>query len=352
MSDLTISAGIARGLLKFATSRGADPADLAAHAGIDRVALDDPDSRVPFATYVELMREAKRMTGDPALALHYAEHVDFTEISVVGLLAHASETMGDALAQMNRYGRLAVEVDGIGKGERFTVQGERDGVWLIDHRKNPNDFPELTETTFGRMSWGTRQFQERPFALEVQVTHADPGYPAEYERIFRAPVSFGCARNAVRMDEAWGQHSLQRLPRYAFGVFSEHADNLLASLESSRSVRGQVESLLIPILHTGQASVNDLACKMGVSRQTLFRRLKAEGATFETILDDLRQTMARDYLSGQKVSVNETAYLVGFSDAAAFSRAFKRWTGVSPREVRRPPQKLLTKTSKLEPAIR
>jgi AraC-like DNA-binding protein len=66
----------------------------------------------------------------------------------------------------------------------------------------------------------------------------------------------------------------------------------------------------------------------------LYRRLKAEGVTFEKVLDALRHQLALHYLSGQKVSVNETAYLVGFSDPAAFSRAFKRWTGMRPREMR------------------
>ena len=61
------------------------------------------------------------------------------------------------------------------------------------------------------------------------------------------------------------------------------------------------------------------------------RRLKEEGTTFENVLDGLRHTMAVNYLSGKKVSVNETAYLTGFSEPAAFSRAFKRWTGTSPR---------------------
>jgi AraC-like DNA-binding protein len=73
-----------------------------------------------------------------------------------------------------------------------------------------------------------------------------------------------------------------------------------------------------------------IAGKMAISRQTLFRKLKAEGATFEKVLDELRHKMALNYLSERKVSVNETAYLVGFSDRAAFSRAFKRWTGTSP----------------------
>jgi AraC-like DNA-binding protein len=88
------------------------------------------------------------------------------------------------------------------------------------------------------------------------------------------------------------------------------------------------------ILHTGDASVDIIAKKLGFSRQTLFRRLKAEGATFEKVLDELRHKMALHYLSGKKVSVNETAYLVGFSEPAAFSRAFKRWTGSSPRTMR------------------
>jgi AraC-like DNA-binding protein len=78
-----------------------------------------------------------------------------------------------------------------------------------------------------------------------------------------------------------------------------------------------------------------VACHLGMSRQTLFRRLKVEGVTFELVLDDLRRTLALHYLGGQKVSVNETAYLVGFSEPAAFSRAFKRWTGSNPSEVRR-----------------
>ena len=83
--------------------------------------------------------------------------------------------------------------------------------------------------------------------------------------------------------------------------------------------------------------MDSVAAQLRLSRQALYRRLRAEGVTFEQLLDELRHKLALHYLSGKKASVTEVAYLVGFSDPAAFSRAFKRWTGKSPRAMRRRP---------------
>jgi AraC-like DNA-binding protein len=117
-------------------------------------------------------------------------------------------------------------------------------------------------------------------------------------------------------------------------VFNAHADALLKSLIDAATIRGQIESHLIPILHTGRTSMSEISARLGLSRSTLHRRLAGEGITFEAVLDDLRRRMALDYLEGRKVSVNETAYLVGFSDPSAFTRAFRRWTGTSPGKYR------------------
>ena len=334
MAELTVAAGLARGLMELAVAKGADAAVLAARSGIAAAELIDQDNRIPFAKYVALMRAGQELAHDPALALHYGETSDMSEFSVVGLLAYSCETFGEVMVQLNRYGRLVIEYDG--GPNRFTVAADAAGLWLTDNRANPNDFPELTESTFARMICGPRRFGVAQTARAVHVTHKAPAYRAEYERIYGAPVTFGAARNAVLLDAAAIAGRIHIQPRYAFGILATHAEKLLKELENSKTARGRVESLLMPILHTGAAGMDAIAAKMGLSRQTLFRRLKAEGTTFEKVLDELRHRMAIDYLSAKKVSVNETAYLVGFSEPAAFSRAFKRWTGTSPRK-RNPP---------------
>jgi AraC-like DNA-binding protein len=332
MPELTVAAGLARGLMEFAVAKGAGRTALLERSGIAPSDLADQDNRIPFAKYVALMRAAKELTHDRALALHYGESNDMSEISVVGLITNASETMLEAFWQLSRYGRLVVEFDG--GPDRFRLAQERGGLWVVDNRRNPNDFPELTESTFARMVCGPRRFGVAQVAKQIHVTHAAPAYAAEYERVFQVPVTFESDWNAMLIDETWMHHRVQLQPRYVFSVLSERAEALIKELEDSKSVRGRVESLLMPVLHKGDASMDLIAGKMGVSRQTLFRRLKAEGATFEKVLDELRHRLALDYLKGRKVSVNETAYLVGFSDPAAFSRAFKRWTGMSPRAMR------------------
>ena len=330
MGEATVSAGIVHGLINFATMAGADRNGLLDQSGITPVELSDRDNRVPMSKYQALMLAAKALSGDQALALHYAEQVDLSELSVVGLITRASATMMDALIQLNRYGKLAVEID-TGIAERFEIVRENGQVWMVDNRINANAFPELTEVTFARLVAGPRRFTDKLKLGAIQFTHKAPPYMHEYDRIFGAPVTFESNRNAMLLDESWLTHPVALTPQYVFGILTEHAEGLLQDLENTAVWRGRTESLLLPILHTGVANIERIADEIGVSRQTLYRKLKAEGTTFEELLDELRHKMALHYLGGSKVSVNETAYLVGFSDRAAFSRAFKRWTGKRPK---------------------
>lgn len=328
----TVSAGFTDHLMQFAIANGADPKALADRAGLRPEDLLDLDRRIPARAYVALMGAAKALCGAPDLALRLGAANDFREISVVGLICYAAPTMGEALQELNRYGRLAMEVDVPARVQRFQMV-QRDGaLWMVDTRTNPDDFPELTESTWSRFICETaRHFPDAPFAKAVHVTHARPDHGDDYEALWKVPVTFSADWNAIRIDPSWLNIPLHNPSGYAFGVLTEHADRLMAELEASRTVRGRVESALLPILHKGVPGMEQAAAGLGLSRQALYRQLRKEGVTYEAVTDALRHTMALHYLNGRKVSVNETAYLVGFSDPSAFSRAFKRWTGSSPR---------------------
>jgi AraC-like DNA-binding protein len=333
MAEPSVSAGVAHSVVEFAVSRGASRPHLLAAADIAPETLADFDHRVPLDRYLALLRAAKIACADPAFALHYGDSVNLAEASVVGLIGYTCETMLDAFSQLSRYSRLIADVD-CGPAEHFELRPDADGLWLLDNRERPNESPELTEIAFSQMVNGTRRFGDTPFVLELRVTFPDPGYRAEYERIFGAPVAFESDRNGMRIDPAWLTYRVAQQPAYVFGVLTRHADAMLEQLEASRTVRGQVDALLMATLHKGETAMGEVARALGFSRDTLYRRLREEGVTYAAVLDELRRKLALEYVAAGKVSLNEIAYLVGFSDPAAFSRAFVRWTGVRPSRAR------------------
>ena len=341
MSAPTISAGYPRGLVDFAVTKGAPRAALLERAGLGEAEIAHQDQRVPLERYVALFAAAADLTGDLAIALHYGEAVRMQEISIVGLICEACETTMDVGRELNRYAALVLDDAG---GEPATLmRGTMEGgaCWV----EVPHDLfaanPPIVVAEFARLVWNTREmfrddaaFAKLAYPREIHFTHADPGYAAEYERVFRAPVVFNSRRNAMQIDAAFLTLRQPPVNRYIFGVLSERADALLKSLQDAATMRGRVEALLGRILHTGAVGMDAVAAKLGVSRPALYRALRAEDVTYEVVLDDFRRRMALHFLADRKVSVNQTAYLVGFSEPAAFSRAFKRWTGKSPRAVR------------------
>lgn len=329
MAELTIAASGVRALLEMAVSRGADRRALLERSMIRPEDLRNGDNRIPFPKYVALMKAGQELCNDPALALHFGEVVDPSEISFTNSIG--AQSLMDAFALGNRYAPLVVEVEDE-TADRFVLSRIGGQLWFIDGRKNANSFPELTESGFARMASSVRRFLgDRKLIRAVHVTHSAPSYRDEYDRIFGVPVVFESDRNALILDESVMSFRPPVAPSGVAQVLTAHADDLLEKLESSKSVKDRAERLLMESLNGGDIGMNAIASKLGLSRQTLFRRLKAENTTFEKVLDDLRQRLAVHYLNGGKKSVNQTSYLLGFSDPASFSRAFKRWTGKSPR---------------------
>jgi AraC-like DNA-binding protein len=329
LSGPTIGAAFAGALFQLAVERGASRLALAERTGLDPLDLADPDARLSFDDYVRLMRVAKELTGDPALALHFGETVDPANLSIVASLGGNGGSSQEALDELNRFSPLAIDVD-IAGGKRMEAVRQGGKLWLVDRRSNPNAFPELTESSFARMVCGARRLG-LDFIRAVHFTHRAPPYRDEYERIFDIPIAFEREWNALQVDESAMSIRLGSQPTYVHSVLVEKADRLLAQLKATATLRGRVESLLLPRLSRGGRRAADIAADLGMSRQTLHRRLRIEGVTFERVLDDLRHRLAVRYLEEESATIDRIAERLGFADRVSFSKAFKRWTGHSPR---------------------
>ena len=257
-----------------------------------------------------------------------------SELSIVGLLMEASKTIGDAYIQMQRYGRLAIEMDQVSKGARFTMVRESGRLFLVDAQRWPEKQPELTESAFAWLVCGPRRYMGRSPVKAVNVAWEKPAYWEAYERVFQCPVTFNARWNALEMYPDSLSWPVQQNPKYVFGMLTERADALVAELTQTRTTKGRLHNILVSHLHKGEITAEGAAKQLGLSRQTLFRRLKDEGTSYSELLDALRSEMAQEYLKGGKAALNEVAYLVGYSDAASFTKAFKRWTGKTPGEFR------------------
>lgn len=330
----TVSAGLVAGLADYAVARGADRAALMARAELTGESLSDPDRRLPLMHYPDMLRTVEAMLNDPALALHFGRDVAMAEMSIVGLIMEASATMMDAFTQLQRFGRLALDAgDGAAGSAGLALVQEQGRLYLVEQRAD--GLPELTDVVFAQLTCGPRRFLGQSHVLGVEFTRPAPPHAAAYAAVFQCPVRFGARWNALELHPDVGGWRVAQNPRYVFGVLTEKADALLEQQAATESLRGRVEALLLPVLHQGPIGGDDVAAQLAISRTTLFRRLKAEGTSFAAVLDDVRRRLALQYLGSGKVSVNETAYLLGFSDAAAFSRAFRRWNGSSPGAYRR-----------------
>jgi len=331
----TVAAGFAKALVDLAVSMGADERLLLERASVDRADFADQDNRIPLAGHVALLKAAAELCDDPAFSLHFGEAFSIPELSIVGLIGESAGTVADAYEKAQHYAPLMVDT---GEGRTtglFEIVRNEHGTWAGLKGRIYLDFPQLTESAFARSSsYFTRNFPGQSFVKAVHFTHAEPRYRSEYERIFKVPLAFRSDKNAFLIDEDFLSLKFSPPNSYVLGILSAHADTLLQDLESKTTLKGRVEELLIRTLHTGEPGMDAVAKELGLSRSSLYRNLKAEGLSYDGLLDDVRRKLALRYLDGENASVSETAYRLGFSDPTAFSRAFKRWTGKTPGTAR------------------
>lgn len=307
-----------------------DPAPVAATAGLDAKALNQSRGRVSHTRMNRLWNAAAAATGDPCFGLRAGQRVRPTSFSVVGAAWLASTTLEDALQRLCRYVKV---ISTVPVGLRLEHNGADARLVFLAPKFLP--VPDLAvDAMFAAVLTLSRMVTDpRLKPRHIELRHDGRAKPDVYREVLSCPVSFGAPQDSITF--AYGD-----LQSPLVGRDSELARNSdLAAEQYLRMVdKGQLSAEvgrhLVHRLPAGAVAMDELARNLNRSASTLQRQLQKEGTTYRDVRDEARRLLAERHLSDRELSVGEIAYLLGFTDQGSFSRAFRRWTGISPRQFR------------------
>jgi AraC-like DNA-binding protein len=302
---------------------GFDVAAMLAAAGLTHDGLVEFDGPITVEACERFYGEAARQRALPNLPLRLACEIPMGAYPLLDYLVLSSATVGDGLRRLSRYLSLTSEaiafdieedVDATRvvytKGVAFAVQYSV--ALALRHLRNETD---------GRL------------AAEYVTFMQPPDDPDEYARSVGCPVRAAGWAGFVLSSAAW-RLPMRRGDPVLCQVLEEQASSLASRHGAEDAVVRTVRRALTSRLSGGDTTIAAVAKELATTPRTLQRRLAGEGWSFQALVEDTRRRAAAHYLGNRSLSIAEVSYLVGFSEVAAFHRAFRRWHQCTPREFR------------------
>lgn len=320
-SEPTLWSIALKGALEAFASIGLDAARICEEAGINPEVLEDPNGRVPLSVTARIWPAAARQWNAPGLGLWAGNALHFGKLEALDYALATATTVGESLSRSERYWHV---VTGGATGVRVEGNGT---VELLGY-----GFPDLRDYALAATVLRLGIVGATP--RKVTVAGAPRAAPREYVARLGCPVDLEADRTTIVLTlSTLAQPISQRFPGLRTTVEHE-LERLLDGAHSSRDPLAEVRRELTTLLGPTEPTLDGVAARLHVSPRQLQRRLSAHGASFSGLLADARRVLAELYLARGTMNVAEIAYLLGYSESAAFSRAFKRWTGKAPEHYR------------------
>jgi len=300
--------------------------------GYERASIADPDARLPWSDVQRGLRAALERTGRPDLGLLAAAHFAPGLFDLLEFAVRSQTTVGAAMSSLRRLLPLIIE-----SAELQVVTSAETAIIRFEPPPDEPCEPSAVEFAMACLQIGLRRCTGRNdlTAQEVRFRHARPQQTKTHHAVFRAPLTFGAASNALVLPLEMLGLPLVRADSVLSATLQRIGEAFVAAQPRVLTWRQAVRKRISDQLSCDGCSSEAIARSLAVTPRTLLRRLKEEATTFRDELDAVRHERAVTYLRDTLLSVSELAYLLGFSSVTTFHRAFKRWTGTTPGDYRR-----------------
>ena len=308
--------------------------EVLAAAGVTEAELTEIDRFVPLERMIAAMQVLYRHADPDEIPLAMVRSLRLEHLGAPGFALMSAPTLREAVGRLDRYHRLA-SMDA--------------RTWLVDHADGALEIiitRDIPHPTLKRVA-----LQAMPIVLteiaraltgvhvtpqEVALPHM-PGLRDRYEAFLGAPLQIAAdARTHITLAAAAANLPIPQANPALLAYMDQRSEALLARLpcqDASPTTTARTRAMIQELLDGEAPTADSVATRLGMSRRTLYRRLREEGTSFQGVLDALRADMARALL-GDGVDIAEVAFVLGFSEPRAFHRAFKRWVGATPAQWR------------------
>lgn len=326
----TIVASIALMAWRLMELYGKNPAEYAEAKGLSRGQLEDSRFRMSFQDCDDLWRCAERQIDDPSAGLKVPNLWHPATFGVLGYAMLSSSTLRIALERFVRYQKV------VSDESSFELTPIDKGFLLKQNTYHhlSGDFPLVVDASISiwlhicRFNYG-----EALDPVEVNLMRPKPDCAGKYYEYFRCPVNFSAAHNNIILPSEVMEVPLPSGNKELAHIYDRVMQNYLNQHQRSDLV-SKVHDLIVNHLPSGELTKEVVAKELCMSNRTLQRRLDDEGTNYVDILNETRRVLALRYIKDDSLPLIEVSFLLGFSDSAAFSRAFKRWTGQTPSELK------------------
>ena len=317
------------GLPDVLRSLGADPIKVMAEVGIDHALFDSPNNLISFKARGRLMAHCAERTSCQHFGLLVGRQAGLRSLGLAGLRSKYSSDVGSALNNLIRFLHLNV------RGATTSLATDS-GLAALEYQIYHTQARCNDQVGGGAVAVMYNILRElcgedwRP--IEVRFAHRKPVDEAPFREFFHAPLSFDTNQYAVVFSAHWLKH---RLPDFDLEVL-ELLQQEIAKLETRQGedISDRVRSVLRTVIVTGHSSADEVAELFSMHRSTLSRHLNELGTSFQDLVSEVRFEIARQLLEDSRMEIIQIASLLGYSNASAFTRAFRRWSSTTPADWR------------------